>query len=138
MRFKDFNLEVVNVERYSSDYSMTVNKNFVTFSKGIVQALEYPAHVLVAFNKDTKVMGIQVCRAKTRGAFSFSKPVGEQKGIVQVGHKNLKETLLTIMSDWKSDKRYRVEGIHIPEDKAFVFELKDFEELSDFRKNDNR
>ena len=43
MRFKDFNLEVVNVERYSSDYSMTVNKNFVTFSKGIVQALEYPA-----------------------------------------------------------------------------------------------
>lgn len=23
MRFKDFNLEVVNVERYSSDYSMT-------------------------------------------------------------------------------------------------------------------
>lgn len=53
MRFKDFNLEVVNVERYSSDYSMTVNKNFVTFSKGIVQALEYPAHVLVAFNKDT-------------------------------------------------------------------------------------
>lgn len=40
MRFKDFNLEVVNVERYSSDYSMTVNKNFVTFSKGIVQALE--------------------------------------------------------------------------------------------------
>ncbi|HFI0445655.1 TPA: hypothetical protein ACGO2N_002044 [Streptococcus suis] len=117
---------------------MTVNKNFVTFSKGIVQALEYPVHVLVAFNKDTKVMGIQVCRAKTRGAFCFSKPVGEQKGIVQVGHKNLKETLLTIMSEWKSDKRYRVEGIHIPEDKAFVFELKDFEELSDFRKNDNK
>ncbi|WP_232051790.1 hypothetical protein [Streptococcus suis] len=70
-----------------------MNKNFVTFSKGIVQALEYPAHVLVAFNKDTKVMGIQVCRAKTRGAFSFSKPVGEQKGIVQVGHKNLKENI---------------------------------------------
>ena len=45
MRFKDFNLEVVNVESYSSDYSMTVNKNFVTFGKGIVQALEYPAHV---------------------------------------------------------------------------------------------
>ncbi len=45
MRFKDLNLEVVNVERYSSDYSMTVNKNFVTFGKGIVQALEYPAHV---------------------------------------------------------------------------------------------
>ena len=39
------------------------------------------------------------------------------------------------MSEWKSDKRYRVEGIHIPEDKAFVFELTKFEELADFRKN---
>lgn len=38
------------------------------------------------------------------------------------------------MSDWKSDKRYRVEGIHIPEDKAFIFELKNAEELPEFRK----
>ena len=140
MRFKDFNLEVVTVERASFDFSMTINKNFVTFSKGIVQELDYPAQVLIAFNKDTKVMGIQVCRAKTRGSFKFSKPESEQKGIVQVMNKNLKETLLHIMPEWKVDRRYvdrryKVEGIHIPEDKAFVFELTKFEELADFRKN---
>lgn len=135
MRFKDFNLEVVTVERASFDFSMTINKNFVTFSKGIVQELDYPAQVLIAFNKDTKVMGIQVCRAKTRGSFKFSKPESEQKGIVQVMNKNLKETLLHIMPEWKVDRRYKVEGIHIPEDKAFVFELTNFEELADFRKN---
>ena len=123
MRFKDFNLEVVTVERSSYDYSMTINKNFVTFSKGIVQELDYPSQVLIAFNKDTKVMGIQVCRAKTRGSFKFSKPESEQKGIVQVMNKNLKETLLHIMPEWKPEKRYKVEGFHIPEDKAFVFEL---------------
>ncbi len=39
-------------------------------------------------------MGIQVCRAKTRGSFKFSKPEDEQKGIVQVMNKNLKEILL--------------------------------------------
>lgn len=135
MRFKDFNLEVVTVERASFDFSMTINKNFVTFSKGIVQELDYPAQVLIAFNKDTKVMGIQVCRAKTRGSFKFSKPESEQKGIVQIMNKNLKETLLHIMPEWKVDRRYKVEGIHIPEDKAFVFELTKFEELADFRKN---
>ena len=135
MRFKDFNLEVVTVERASFDFSMTINKNFVTFSKRIVQELDYPAQVLIAFNKDTKVMGIQVCRAKTRGSFKFSKPESEQKGIVQVMNKNLKETLLHIMPEWKVDRRYNVEGIHIPEDKAFVFELTKFEELADFRKN---
>ncbi|MDG3181354.1 hypothetical protein MKN84_06460 [Streptococcus suis] len=137
MRFKDFNLEVVTVERSSYDYSMTINKNFVTFSKGIVQELDYPSQVLIAFNKDTKVMGIQVCRAKTRGSFKFSKPESEQKGIVQVMNKNLKETLLHIMPEWKPEKRYKVEGFHIPEDKAFVFELSKFEELADFRKNES-
>ncbi|HEL1737819.1 TPA: hypothetical protein TZM69_000385 [Streptococcus suis] len=135
MRFKDFNLKVVTVERASMEYNMTVNKNFVTFSKGIIQELDYPAYVLIAFNKETKVMGLQVCRAKTRGSFKFSKPEGEQKGIVQVMNKNLKETLLHIMSEWDEAKRYKVEGIHIPEDKAFVFELSKFEELPDFRKN---
>ena len=88
MRFKDFGLEVVTVERSSFDYSMTINKNFVTFSKGIVQVM----------------------------------------------NKNLKETLLHIMPEWKRGKRYKIEGIHIPEDKAFVFELSKFEELPDFRK----
>ena len=114
-------------------------KAFCRIEDGDIQFnYEHMIFTKVGHESYTKVMGIQVCRAKTRGAFSFSKSVGEQKGIVQVGHKNLKETLLTIMGEWKSDKRYRVEGIHIPEDKAFVFELKDFEELSDFRKNDNR
>ena len=45
MRFKDYNLEVVTVERSTFEFSMTVNKNFITFSKGIVQALDYPSHV---------------------------------------------------------------------------------------------
>lgn len=105
MRFKDFGLEVVTVERSSFDYSMTINKNFVTFSKGIVQELDYPAQVLIAFNKETRVMGIQVCRAKTRGSFKFSKPEGEQKGIVQVMNKNLKETLLHPRCKMKCNKK---------------------------------
>ena len=115
---------------------MTINKNFITFSKGIVQELDYPGHVLIAFNKDTQVMGLQVCRAKTRGSFKFSKPESNQKGIVQIMNKNLRETLMHIMPEWNEAKRYKVEGIHIPEDKAFVFELTKFEELPDFRKND--
>ena len=52
-------------------------------------------------------------------------------------NKNLKETLLHIMPEQKSDKRYKIEGIHIPEDKSFVFELTKFEELPDFRKNES-
>lgn len=99
MRFKDFNLEVVTVERTSFEHTMTINKNFITFSKGSVQELDYPGHVLIAFNKDTQVMGLQVCRAKTRGSFKFSKPASDQKGIVQIMNKNLRETLMHIMPE---------------------------------------
>lgn len=41
------------------------------------------------------------------------------------------------MLEQKSDKRYKIAGIHIPEDKSFVFELTKFEELPDFRKNES-
>ena len=94
MSFKDFRLEVVTVERASFDYSMTINKNFVTFSKGIVQELDYLAQVLIAFNKETKVMGIQVCHANTKGAYEFCKSKKVRKGVVQMVNKNLKEILL--------------------------------------------
>lgn len=134
MRFKDFNLEVVTIERSRFEFSMTVNKNFITFSKGVVQELDYPPHVLIVFNKETKVMGIQDCRAKTRGSFSFSKPESKQKRTVQMMNKNLRETLFYIMDEWSESKCYKIVGIHIPEDKAFIFELSKFEELPDFKK----
>lgn len=50
-------------------------------------------------------------------------------------NKKLKEALLHIIPEWKADRRYKIKGNHIPEDKAFVFELTNFEELADFRKN---
>ncbi len=129
MRFKDFNLEVVTVERTSYDYQMTLNKNVITFSKGIVEELNYPNQVLFAFNKDTKVMGIQVCRSTTKLSFKFSKNKEKQKGVVTISNRNLREALLHMMDDWDSSKRYRVEGIYLPEDKAFIFELSKYHEL---------
>lgn len=78
----------------------------------------------------TIVMGIQACRAKTKGSFKFSKPESEQKGIVQVLNKNVREAILTVMYEWKPDECYRVEGIHIAEDKVFVFALQKYEKLS--------
>ena len=35
MGFNDFNLNLVTVERASIEHTMTINKNYVTFIKGI-------------------------------------------------------------------------------------------------------
>ncbi len=39
MRFSDYDLQVITIEKNASDYSMTVNKNFVTFGKAIAAEL---------------------------------------------------------------------------------------------------
>ena len=134
MRFSDYDLQVITIEKTACDDSMTVNKNFVTFSKALAAELNYPSHVIVAFNKDTKVMGIQVCHANTKGSYEFCKSKKVRKGVVQMMNKNLKEAILTIMPDWESGKRYKVPGIYIAEDRAFVFELKSYEVLKPYRK----
>ena len=134
MRFSDYDLQVITIEKTACDYSMTVNKNFVTFSKALAAELNYPSHVIVAFNKDTKVMGIQVCHANTKGSYEFCKSKKVRKGVVQMMNTNLKEAILTIMPDWESGKRYKVPGIYIAEDRAFVFELKSYEVLKPYRK----
>lgn len=134
MRFSDYDLQVITIEKNASDYSMTVNKNFVTFSKAIAAELNYPSHVIVAFNKDTKVMGIQVCHANIKGSYEFCKSKKIRKGVVQMMNKNLKKAILTIMPDWENGKRYKVPGIYIAEDRAFVFELKGYEVLKPYRK----
>ena len=84
--------------------------------------------------KTQKSWGFQVCHANTKGSYEFCKSKKVRKGVVQMVNKNLKEALLTIMPDWESNKRYKVPGIHIAEDRAFVFELKVYEVLEDFRK----
>jgi hypothetical protein len=134
MRLSDFNLQVINVEKDPNDFTITINKNFVTFSKSLVYEFDYPSHILIAFDTTKRVMGLQVCRAKTKGSFLFSKPETKQKGVVKIMHKGLRNDLFEMMPEWEEGRRYRLSGISIPEDKAIIFELEQYEPLADYRK----
>jgi hypothetical protein len=103
-----------------------------------------PTHNLLGYTKDDYkriVIGEDEAEILLFIYSSYIKGMTEReiaeelmKNIIQVKNKNLKETLHHIMDEWEEGKCYKVEGIHIPEDKAFIFELKEYEELPDFRK----
>ena len=133
MRLSDFNLQVINVKKDPNDFTITINKNFVTFSKSLVYELDYPSHVLIAFDTTKRVMGLQVCRAKAKGSFLFSKPEAKQKGVVKILHKGLRDAFFELMPEWEEGRCYRLSGISVPEDNI-IFELENYEPLADFRK----
>ena len=59
----------------------------------------------------------------TKG-FKFSKPRGEQKGVVTISNKNLLDPLRAVTGeDWIPGKRYRVRGFWVADAKTMCFDL---------------
>ena len=71
-----------------------------------------------------------------KDSFLFSKTETKQKGVVKIVHKGLRDALFDIMPEWEEGREggrhYRLSGISIPEDKAIIFELEQFESLADY------
>lgn len=121
--FSALNFEVLdsNVNAYPD---MFVNVNGVTFTKKVIEDLNYPAYVLCQIDPKAKVFAIRMCKSNEQKGFKFSKPRGEQKGTVNITSKNLLEPIRQCMADkWENDKRYRVRGFWVAEAKTMCFDL---------------
>ena len=63
-------------------------------------------------------------RATNRRGFKFSKPRGEQKGVVTISNKNLLDPLRAVTGeDWIPGKRYKVRGFWVADAKTMCFDL---------------
>jgi len=121
--FSSLNFETLdaNVNTYPDIY---VNVNGITFSKKVVEELNYPAYVLCQIDFKNKVFAIRACRSNEPRSFKFSKPRGEQKGSVSITNKNLTEPIRHCMAgEWKPDKRYKVTGFWVADAKTMCFDL---------------
>ena len=67
-------------------------------------------------------------------AMKFSKPRGEQNGVINYQHNVLLRTARKIMEGvWKDDFRYCMTAIYFPEAKAMVVDLTSATELKALR-----
>lgn len=134
--FSSLNFETLdaNVNAYPD---MFVNVNGITFSRKVVEELNYPAYVLCQIDPKNKVFAIRMCKSNKPKGFKFSKPRGEQKGSVSITNKNLTEPIRRCMAgEWNPNKRYKVTGFWVADAKTMCFDLSEGVQ-EDFRVNNS-
>ena len=68
---------------------------------------------------NTRVFAIRSCKSNEPKGFKFSKPKGEQKGVVTISNKNLLDPLRAVTGeDWIPGKRYKVRGFWVADAKT--------------------
>ena len=84
----------------------------------------YPAFVLCLLDAKARVFAIRSCKSNEPKGFKFSKPKGEQKGVVTISNKNLLDPLRAVTGeDWIPGKRYKVRGFWVADAKTMCFDL---------------
>jgi hypothetical protein len=131
--FNEFKFEVINVTSQGNP-DFYVNLSGITFSKKMVEDMNYPAFIRPLIDVENKALAFQVCKQSDERAFKFSKPRGEQKGCISINSSVLFSTARTVMKDmWKDDCRYRMTAIYFTDAKAMVIDLTSATELQPLR-----
>ena len=99
----NFDFSALNFETIDSNINaypdMFLNQNGVTFTKKVLEDLSYPAYVLCLLDAKARVFAIRSCKSNEPKGFKFSKPRGEQKGVVTISNKNLLDPLRTVTGE---------------------------------------
>lgn len=132
--FSKINLEVIDINT-NADPDIYINQNGITFSKRVLEDLNYPQNVQYGFDPAQHVFAIKVCKSNEARATSFSKPRAEQTTTLSCGNKNLKEVVVKMIPDYDPKKRYKVTGKFDTENRVMYFDMTTAE-VSLFRASD--
>ena len=109
INFSTINLEVIDINTNATP-DIFINQNGITFSKRVLEDLNYPQNVQYGFDPEHHIFAIRVCKSNESKAAPFSKPRAEQTTTLSCSNKNLKEIVAKLIPDYKEKKRYKVTG----------------------------
>ena len=100
----NFDFSALNFETIDSNINaypdMFLNQNGVTFTKKVLEDLGYPAYRPVpAGCERQRCLRSVSCKSNEPKGFKFSKPKGEQKGVVTISNKNLLDPLRAVTGE---------------------------------------
>ena len=105
---------------------LSVTKNGLTFSKGVVIKMGYPEYAKLLIDKNGKRIAVKSCDKNDPNATQFFSAEKKEKNTVLSVRWNSKDLLNTIRTfmewDLKTDS-YRIEGFFIEEENAVLFDL---------------
>ncbi|MDL2235632.1 hypothetical protein LJC07_05710 [Christensenellaceae bacterium OttesenSCG-928-L17] len=124
--FSTLNLELIDTTTNLAP-DIYINATSITFTKKVLDVLNYPQHVQFLTDPLQKVFAVRASRSDGKQAYSFSKPRDEQKQTVSIGNKNIFELVQKMMEDMftlRPGVRFKVTGI-MDDNKTMIFCLAD-------------
>ncbi|HXK77851.1 MAG TPA: hypothetical protein PKY19_05155 [Oscillospiraceae bacterium] len=122
INFSNINLEVLDLTTNAAP-DIYINQNGITFSKRVLEDLNYPQNVQYCTDPAHAVFAIRVCKSNEAKSVPFSKPRSEQSNTLNCGNKNLHDVLIMLISDYQPKKRYKVVGEYDTENRIMYFDL---------------
>ena len=103
---------------------VSITTNGFTFNRSVVMKLNYPNNVLLLLNIEEQQIAIVPCDEAEENATSFYKPKKSEIISVRWNGKDLLNTLQDMMGWDLSKQTYKVEGYHLKEENAMLFDFK--------------
>lgn len=126
--FSSLKLEVMDLNMHSCNAPVIfINRGTVTFSRCVLEVLNYLAHVQFLLDPKNRVFAIRACKGNETKAKPFSKPRGEQVSTIYSGVKAFHSALARLIPEYNENLRYRVCGQTNGDDKILYFSMKDAE-----------
>lgn len=122
INFANIKLEVLDITTNATP-DIFINQNGITFSRRVLDDLNYPQNVQYCTDAENKIFAIRPCKSNEAKATSFSKPKSEQTNTLSCGNKNLLEVVRSFINDYDSKKRYKVIGEYDAENKVMCFDM---------------
>ena len=111
----------------ATEPELFVNRTSVTFSRGVLECLSYPAFVQYLIDPKNRVFAVRACKSNKVKAKPFSKPREEQVTTVSSSVKAMHKAISQLIPDYTDAKRYKVEGQFFAEEKVICFPMTDAE-----------
>ncbi len=123
--FKKIKFEVIDIS-VNATPDIFINLNGISFSRKVLDDLNYPANVQYSISAEDKVFAIRPCKSNEARSATFSKSKAEQTATLSCGNKNLIDSIRAIMPEgYDKSKRYKVTGYYDPETKIMYFDMEE-------------
>jgi hypothetical protein len=132
--FSKITLKVIDLNMNDTP-DLYINKNNITFSKRVLDDMNYPAYVQYCVDVDNAVFAIRACKGTESRAVPFVKGHNEQPKTLSCGKKSIHAVITRMIPNYQDKKRYKVEGRYDGENKIMYYYLREAE-LSAFYKEE--
>ena len=135
INFKEINLEIIDINTNATP-DIFINAYGITFSKRVLEDLNYPQHVQYCVDPEHHVFAIRACKGNEAKATPFSKPRGEQTTALTCNNKNIRDTLCRLIPDCNPKYRYKIVGYYEAENRTIYYDMSEAE-VSNYRATSN-